>query len=361
MITKPKLFTHHNTSTCIGTGLQALDIIINGDGEIPPRYSAGGSCGNVLTILSYLGWRSFPIARLGSDSAAKGIQDDMSYFDVQLDFIEQDEKVRSPIVIERIQNRAKGTPTHNFLFVCPHCGSWLPRYRPILLRKAKSLTKKLPEMDIFYYDRATAGTVELARAARERGALVVFEPPNINNTSKFLQAVELSHIIKYSGRHTESIHSHIDKTDFFLLIETLGPKGLRFQLANNNKSRDGWRHLKGFKVSDLVDSAGSGDWCTAGIIHLLGRNGYSGIKDISERHIIESLKFGQALAALNCRFEGARGMMYALTKDELEEEFFNILSHRLVVKPLPLNVPEGQSSLMQCICITDDRVSPVLR
>ena len=42
----------------VGTGLVALDVVINSDVHRPPRLWAGGTCGNVLTILSYLGWHA---------------------------------------------------------------------------------------------------------------------------------------------------------------------------------------------------------------------------------------------------------------------------------------------------------------
>jgi fructokinase len=40
----------------MGTGLVALDLVVSNDNSVPPRYYAGGTCGNVLTILSFLGW-----------------------------------------------------------------------------------------------------------------------------------------------------------------------------------------------------------------------------------------------------------------------------------------------------------------
>ena len=56
---------------CAGTGLVALDIVFNGDSTVPPRMWAGGSCGNVLTILSYLGWQAVPLARLAKTKPRK--------------------------------------------------------------------------------------------------------------------------------------------------------------------------------------------------------------------------------------------------------------------------------------------------
>ena len=66
----------HEIPICIGTGLIALDVIYTTDKK--PNFLAGGSCGNVLTILSYLGWKSLPIARLGNDAEGKRIVEDLS-------------------------------------------------------------------------------------------------------------------------------------------------------------------------------------------------------------------------------------------------------------------------------------------
>ena len=49
--------------TVFGLGLVALDVILDPCAVQPLLYS-GGTCGNVLTILSYLGWEARPIARL---------------------------------------------------------------------------------------------------------------------------------------------------------------------------------------------------------------------------------------------------------------------------------------------------------
>ena len=52
---------------CLGTGFVALDIVRSINGRSTEHHSAGGSCGNVLTILAYFGWKTAPIARIGDD------------------------------------------------------------------------------------------------------------------------------------------------------------------------------------------------------------------------------------------------------------------------------------------------------
>src|SRR5688572_915015 len=78
---------------CIGSGFVALDLIINENSKTKPKFYLGGSCGNVLTILSYLGWKSYPICRLGDDITAKRILQDMNAWQINTDFIELDPKV----------------------------------------------------------------------------------------------------------------------------------------------------------------------------------------------------------------------------------------------------------------------------
>src|SRR4051794_26004402 len=54
-----------------GTGLVALDVVYSGDTAEPLGRWAGGTCGNVLTILSCLGWSSYPVARLADNAPAR--------------------------------------------------------------------------------------------------------------------------------------------------------------------------------------------------------------------------------------------------------------------------------------------------
>jgi hypothetical protein len=61
------------TPKVLGTGLIALDVVINTEFDRVPFFWAGGTCGNVMTILSSLGWDSYPVARLNGDSASRRV------------------------------------------------------------------------------------------------------------------------------------------------------------------------------------------------------------------------------------------------------------------------------------------------
>ena len=53
-----------NPNICIGAGLISLDVLIRDGERLPVSYYVGGTCGNVMMILSYMGWDVHPIARL---------------------------------------------------------------------------------------------------------------------------------------------------------------------------------------------------------------------------------------------------------------------------------------------------------
>ena len=57
---------HKDSNLAMGTGFVALDIV---EGRSSTFGAAGGSCGNVMAMLAWMGWNSAPIGRLGTDAA----------------------------------------------------------------------------------------------------------------------------------------------------------------------------------------------------------------------------------------------------------------------------------------------------
>ena len=87
----------------VGTGLIALDWVIRQDTGSRIGAWAGGTCGNVLSILAYLDWDAFPVARLSGDGASKRIRCDMERWGVQLDWISCRPTADTPIIVQEIQ------------------------------------------------------------------------------------------------------------------------------------------------------------------------------------------------------------------------------------------------------------------
>jgi fructokinase len=124
----------------------------------------------------------------------------------------------------------------------------------------------------------------------------------------FLALLKLAHIVKYS-------HDRIDQLDLpndssaLLEIQTLGRGGARFR-TELGSSGDGWHHVEAKPVARMVDSAGCGDWFTAGLISSLCSEGMSSLKRAGDSDILGALDLAQSLAAWNCSFAGPRGGMY---------------------------------------------------
>lgn len=295
----------------VGTGLVALDLVIVQGETGPARAWAGGTCGNVLTILSNLGWDAFPIARLGNDHASELVAADLSRWGVRLDFVKTAPAAFAPIIVQLIKNKG-GSPTHRFLWSCPHCGKHLPSYRPVTVDAMEGVLVELAHPQVCFLDRVSRAAINLAEWAVQKGALVVFEPSGKCDSKLFSQALKLAHVLKYSSERYGELDAVKDSSSTVLLeIQTAGVDGLRFKnrlpLA---RSRD-WIHLPAIRATRLVDSCGAGDWTTAGLIAKVCCQGLAGLLDLDFQLLLESLVYGQTLSAWNCGFEGARGGMYS--------------------------------------------------
>lgn len=320
----------------VGTGLVSLDVVFVDENGIEPKYWAGGTCGNVLTILAYLGWQAYPLGILGKDEAGSLLVQDIKRFGVHTRLLERAYKRHTPIVIEHIGQTPKGVARHRFSWVCPNCGAQLPRYNTVPIDHARNLVEKIPTPAVFFFDRTSRGVLHIAEVCAARGALVVFEPSGVREARLFQEAMSISHVVKYS--HQRMGHIRLPSYPPPLLeIETLGDAGLRYRLKGKPTDTSlQWTDMQAYTVNSVTDTAGAGDWCTAGILHLLGKNGTHSFNDATEDDVIEALQFGQALAAFKCGYEGARGVMYAVSRKELEREVGRILTHEQ-----PLTAREG--------------------
>jgi fructokinase len=301
---------------CIGAGLVALDVVINGDPSVPLKLYAGGSCGNVLAILAFFDWDVFPVARLKKNDASTALLTDLRYWNVNTSLISQTSDGSTPIIIERIKKDKNGNSIHTFQFRNPENGDWLPSYKPVLASGVKSLTEWSPIPSVFYFDRVNRSSIDLAKYYKKNGAIIFFEPSSIKESKQFEECLNIADIIKFSNDRIRDYGTLYPNQRVPLEIETLGKEGLRYRFSHILESKE-WTMVPSYKISYVVDAAGSGDWFSAGIISKIAANGTNGFKNCNGGIILKALQFGQALGALNCFFEGARGSMYALNKEQI--------------------------------------------
>jgi fructokinase len=357
-----KLFQIDNPKPrCIGTGLITLDIVINKNGLSEPRCWAGGSCGNVLTILSYLGWDSYPIAGLGNDTAGKYVINDMEVWGVNCSHIYLSDVINTPIIIEVLTNGGSRKPSHKWKWVCPNCGSRLPTYKPIPFKEINDFDKESLNANVFYFDRVARSNVELAKMSRNRGAIVVFEPSRIRNKQIFEECLEIADVVKYSRGKYGYFKEALEKTNVPIEIETLGDEGIRFRLGDDTQGRE-WKTLPAYRAGKgIKDTAGSGDWCTVGIINTLCRFGREYFDTLTSEDITTAINFGQALAALKCHYTGARGVMYYISKDKLKTLIQDIWENQSVPALVEIEESSSQPKSFKVRCTSCMNENPLIQ
>lgn len=296
--------------TCIGTGLITLDLIISEEMSTPFLVSAGGSCGNVMAILSYIGWESFPVSRLNNDGLSAQVVDDLSSFNVNTNFIDRDPTGKTPVIVEHLSCSSNGHPSHYYGRTCPFCESRFSRYRAILAKKTRDILNSLPTSDVFYFDRVSRGALILAEYCKNNEGLVVFEPSFVGKAHLFEEALEIADIVKFADDRLGERSQSIAKKAHGLVIETKGNEGLRYTFTRTHPD---WTRLSAYDIPETKDTAGAGDWFTAGLIDKLGRDAPTSFRETSESHIAEALSYGQQLASESCAFVGPRGLMYSDT------------------------------------------------
>lgn len=108
-----------------------------------PKLSAGGSCGNVLSVLGFLGWNSYPIARLANNRAGDELVKDLKRWHIHTDHLHLNEDGRTPIIIHRIKRDKQDKPIHRFEFKDPETGAWLPQLKPITKNVAAEVLEEM--------------------------------------------------------------------------------------------------------------------------------------------------------------------------------------------------------------------------
>jgi len=338
---RPQLAT--DRPTVVGTGLISLDVIVD-EAANTANAHAGGTCGNVLTILGYLGWRSIPLARLTKDTACSLVQSDLNRWGIETDYLSLGPSTPTPVIVELLNNRR-----HRFLLACPSCGAYLPSHRPITLDMARALETELHAPTVFFFDRVSPAAIYLAEQAQKSGTLVVFEPASIGDLGLLRRALAVTDILKVSA--DRNLHAAFDAApESPMVIETCGESGLRYRTGGRR-----WRNLGAFPtIGAVLDTAGAGDWCTAGILFRLESMGVRREDLSNHAALYDAISFGQALGAWTCGFVGPRGGMYEKTLPEFWRAIRKLLKGRIPRVTFPTPHDSDTTETVEPVCAQCD-------
>jgi fructokinase len=309
----------------VGTGLISLDLVLSSNGSRSPRLYAGGTCGNLLIIMSYLGWKSYPVSRMNGDKASKLVAQDMLRWGVKTDCATAKPGSNTPVIVQRINRTRSGEISHRYSWKCPNCGAWLPSYSAVPAKAAQAIGELVKRPAVFFFDRVSRGAIDLGRHYAREGALVVFEPSGIGNPRLFQEALGCAHVVKYSEQRIAGIKGLHRVPSPLLEIQTRGSKGLRYRRLISESVRQKWTTFAALSATDVKDTSGAGDWCCAGIIHRLGSDGLLGFQKATECDIRNAIRFGQAMATWSCKFDGPRGGMYLSAKSAFRNAIRELL------------------------------------
>nr|VFK59902.1 MAG: fructokinase [Candidatus Kentron sp. TUN] len=290
-----------------GTGFAALDLIFpygSDPEETEAAYlaAAGGTCANILLTLVQLGLRVSFLSRLGHDPAGMEISIAFRRAGADVSPIHHDKTIFSPVILQYLRSSDQGG--HDHWFSRSYRGRKLPKYVSVTNDQVESAIPILEQSWAFVFDRLTVETLNAVRTAHASGALILFEPSSIEDVSLFRSALAYVDILKFSSKRLDDQLSKAWLTEVPVVIRTLGEIGLEVSFRDRP---DLYHYLPAINAPRITDSCGSGDMVTAGLLFWLA------IQEGRDQQImLQGIRKGQKLAAMNCAFVGARGIFHAM-------------------------------------------------
>lgn len=291
----------------IGTGIFNLDIIVKRDYPQWPVLrpfteevvleEVGGTCGNVMCILAWMGWNVRPIACLDDSPEGLKITDDLKRYGCDCQYVTNSPGGGTTILRCTHKKDRDGNHVMSVRAGSPG-GSRFPKRHFLRARdEAPAFLDRLIEMpSVFFFDDPAAGNRLLAKVMKERGAMVYFEPSRIV-TNADLEAVEYSDIIKFSDENVPDV-SFVDAFPGKVFIQTMGAKGVRYKFKDQP-----WEVVEALPVRDVVDTEGAGDCFTATFIDAIAEDGLT----LSSIHA--AISSAMANASRSVGYLGSKGFI----------------------------------------------------
>ena len=297
---------------CVGSGIYNLDTVVVREypgGPDKKRFTekvvaeeVGGTCGNVMCLLSNFGFEAYPQANLDDSFEGKKIAEDLERYGCDMRFVTNTPDGGTTLLRVTHKRNPDGSPKISVRAGSPG-GSRFPRRKFLRARdQAPAFVDALTSEfipDFYFFDSPAAGHRYVARELRTMGTTVYFEPSSIS-TKADLECVSLSDIVKFSEEDVPD-SSFADAFNDKLFVQTLGKDGLRFKL------RDGeWKTLPGIPNDNVIDTEGAGDCTTAAIIYGIVRTGKP-FEVLNEEDVESILMEAQRFASEKVSYLGSKG------------------------------------------------------
>lgn len=297
---------------CVGSGIYNLDTVVIRDypeGPAGKRFTErvvaeeiGGTCGNVMCLLSSFGFESYPQACLDDSPQGRKIAADLERYDCDMRFVTNTPDGGTTLLRVTHKRNPDGSPKISVRAGSPG-GSRFPKRKFLRARdQAPAFVDALTSEfipDFYFFDSPAAGHRYIARELRSMGTMVYFEPSSVS-TKADMECVALSDIVKFSGENILDA-SFADGFSDKLFVQTLGKDGLRFKFRDK-----AWKMLPGIPNDNVVDTEGAGDWTTTTIIYGLART-EKRLEELEEEEIVGILMEAQKAASEKVSYFGSKG------------------------------------------------------
>lgn len=268
----------------------------------------GGTCGNVMCMLSRLGWYALPQVKLIDTDEGRQLADSLASYGCAVRHVSYVPNGGfSGMICTHRRSNKNGEHELGLRSFGPN-GSQFRKITELRARdEVPSFLDELEEApDVYFFDHNEAGPRKIAVELRKRGSLIYYECENSRDWNKFIKSVEVADIVKFSDENVSDL-SFCDEYKDILLIQTQGSKGLQFKL------RDGeWIHVNPIQVTDVVDWEGCGDTITAVFINELGKLGLPKVSELIEEQVKTALTAATEKAALCTQYYGSKGWLITL-------------------------------------------------
>ena len=294
----------------IGTGIFNLDtIVVREYPEWPAMRpfkdkvvleEVGGTCGNVMCMLSWLGWDAKPVVYLDDSAEGRKVAEDLKRYGCDCRYVTNKPGGGTTLLRCTHKKTADGQHVMSVRTGSPG-GSRFPKRHFLRARdEAPAFLETVQEAPaVFFFDDPAAGNRLIAKGMKEKGALVYFEPGRIMTGAK-LEAIELSDIIKFS----DEAFPDVDFADGFsdkLFIQTLGAKGVRIKYMDRP-----WETVDGMKNDHVIDTEGAGDWFSSAFINALAEAG-----SLDYEGVMSAVKAALVVSSESVGYMGSKGYIHA--------------------------------------------------